>query len=102
VFSWASTGPTPLVLTHDPLFFPSRLDRVHLRRQSEYSQNEVLRPGFVRINLSYVIPDDEADFVIDAVAMVAEKGWRLLPQYMFNPETGEWRHIKHKVVCCWF
>ena len=24
--------------------------------------------------------------------MVAEDGWKLLPQYMFNLESGEWLH----------
>nr|CAB3260581.1 uncharacterized protein LOC100175538 [Phallusia mammillata] len=81
----------------EALLEDSRLDRVHLRRQSEYSQHEVLRPGFVRLNFSYFCSDQEVDFVMEAVAMVACHGWRLLPQYMFNPETGEWRHTKHKV-----
>ncbi|CAH3196907.1 unnamed protein product [Porites evermanni] len=75
----------------------SRLDRVHLRRYHEYSEREILRPGFVRLNLPYFMSDDSVEFVIKAVKMVAEHGWKLLPQYMFNPETGEWKHRKHQV-----
>ncbi|KAJ8037376.1 Cysteine desulfurase 1, chloroplastic [Holothuria leucospilota] len=75
----------------------SRLDRVHLRRYHEYSDREVLRPGFVRLNLPYFMKDDCISFVLDAVAMVSEHGWKLLPQYMFNPETGEWKQRHHQV-----
>ena len=38
------------------------------------------RPGFSRLNLPYFMTDEEADFVIKAVAMVAQNGWKLLPQ----------------------
>ncbi|CAD5112532.1 DgyrCDS1743 [Dimorphilus gyrociliatus] len=69
-----------------------RLDRVHLRRYGEYSNREILRPGFVRLNLPYFAPEEEIDFILEAVAMTAENAWILLPQYTFNPETGEWRH----------
>lgn len=75
----------------------SRLDRVHLRRYNEYSEREILRPGFVRLNLPYFMSEDAVDFVLKAVKMVAEHGWKLLPQYMFNPETGEWKHRTHQV-----
>lgn len=37
----------------------NRLDRSHLRRQHEHSNVEVLRPGFVRLNLPYSASDDE-------------------------------------------
>ena len=73
-----------------------RLDRVHLRRgQAEYSQYEVLRPGFSRLNLPWFASDQDIDFVTDALLFVAEHGWKLMPQYIFNNETGEWRHHTH-------
>ncbi|KAK7474251.1 hypothetical protein BaRGS_00034494, partial [Batillaria attramentaria] len=74
-----------------------RLDRVHLRRYTEYSHREIIRPGFTRLNLPFFMQDDELDFVLQAVTMVAEQGWKLLPQYMFNPETGEWRQRDQQV-----
>ncbi|KAK3696713.1 hypothetical protein QZH41_013068, partial [Actinostola sp. cb2023] len=74
-----------------------RLDRIHLRRYNEYSEHEILRPGFVRLNLPYFMSDEYVQFVLKAIAMVTEHGWKLLPQYMFNPETGEWKHRRHKV-----
>ena len=75
-----------------------RLDREHLRRgHSEYSQFEVLRPGFTRLNLSWFSSDDEVNFVLDALAFIAEHGWKIMPQYIFNNETGEWRHHTNQV-----
>ncbi|GFO25655.1 tRNA 2-thiocytidine biosynthesis protein ttca [Plakobranchus ocellatus] len=69
----------------------SRLDRTHLRRIGEYSHREILRPGFVRLNLPYFMDEACLQFVLEAVRMTAEHGWKLLPQYLFNPETAEWR-----------
>jgi hypothetical protein len=37
--------------------------------------------------------DKEVDYVCKALSMVCERGWRLLPQYRFNNETGEWKHF---------
>ncbi|XP_065845865.1 uncharacterized protein [Oscarella lobularis] len=73
-----------------------RLDRNHLRRYEEHSEREILRPGFVRLNLPYFAPQEEIDYILRAVALVAEHGWKLLPQYTFHPETGEWTHYKQK------
>lgn len=75
----------------------SQLDRTHLRRYLEHSDREVLRPGFVRLNLAFYMPDALVDFVLEAVRQVACHGWKLLPQYNFNPETGEWKHSMHQV-----
>lgn len=74
------------------------MDRTHLRRQGEYSECEILRPGFVRLTLPYFMLDEDIDFVIDAVCMVAEHGWKMLMQYSFNPETGEWKHKSQQVT----
>ncbi|XP_076344944.1 uncharacterized protein LOC143244342 isoform X2 [Tachypleus tridentatus] len=73
------------------------LDRLNLRRYKEYSEREILRPGFVRLNFPYFMPDEEVDFITEALQLVAKEGWKLLPQYIFNPETGEWKHHYHQV-----
>ena len=54
----------------------------------EHSQWEILRPGATRLNLSWFSSQLENQFVIDAVKLVAEEGWKLLPLYRFNNETG--------------
>lgn len=58
---------------------------------------ELLRPGFTRISLPYFINDAELAFVMEAVKMVATEGWKLLPQYVVDLETGEWRHHTNAV-----
>ncbi|CAH1267774.1 Hypp3789 [Branchiostoma lanceolatum] len=74
-----------------------RLDRDHLRRYNEFSEREILRPGFARLNLPYFATDECVDFILEAVAMIAEHGWKLLPQYLFKPDTGEWKNRNHQV-----
>lgn len=37
-------------------------------------------------------------FVVDAVCLLAERGWSLLPLYRLHPETGEWHHRNQTVL----
>jgi hypothetical protein len=30
--------------------------------------------------------------LLDAIHLIANDGWRLLPHYNFDPDTGQWRH----------
>ena len=53
---------------------------------------EGIKPGWVRVNLNYFISEDVSDYIIKAVDLVASDGWRLLPDYRFEPATGLWRH----------
>lgn len=53
---------------------------------------EGIKPGWVRVNFNYFLDDVVFDYVVRAVAMVAEHGWRLAPQYRFEPTSGLWRH----------
>ncbi|XP_047998587.1 uncharacterized protein LOC125235963 isoform X3 [Leguminivora glycinivorella] len=54
--------------------------------------NEHLRPGFFRVSLQYFMSDSELAFVLEALKMVATEGWKILPQYVVNPQTGQWKH----------
>lgn len=84
------------------LFCFSRLDRSHLRRRGEHSSYEMLRPGFARVSIPYFMSDSEIAYVLEALKMVATEGWKLLPQYILNPETGEWRHNTNTVWTLFF
>lgn len=53
---------------------------------------EVVKPGWVRLNFNYFIPEEEFQYILEAVHMVANDGWRLLPLYEFESETAIWRH----------
>lgn len=53
---------------------------------------EGIKPGWVRINFNYFISDTVADYLTDAVDLIATGGHRLLTDYRFDPRTGLWRH----------
>jgi selenocysteine lyase/cysteine desulfurase len=53
---------------------------------------EGIKPGWVRLNFNYFIPDTVRDYLIDAVDLLARQGHRLLTDYVFDPRTGLWRH----------
>ncbi|MFT4822184.1 MAG: selenocysteine lyase/cysteine desulfurase [Halioglobus sp.] len=60
--------------------------------ESEISQGvTVLRPGWVRLNFNYFIGEDEFEYLLRAVELVAEHGWRILPFYSFEECSGTWR-----------
>jgi len=51
-----------------------------------------IKPGWVRINFNYFISDAVRDYLVDAVDLIARLGHRLLPDYLFDPRGGLWRH----------
>ena len=53
---------------------------------------EVIKPGWVRVNFNYFIPEEEFTYILEAVHLVADQGWRLLPLYTYEAETALWRH----------
>jgi hypothetical protein len=52
----------------------------------------VIKPGWVRVNFNYFIAEEEFAYILEAVHLVADQGWRLLPQYGYEPGTALWRH----------
>lgn len=54
--------------------------------------NTVLRPGWVRLNFNYFLDDASFDYILSAVELIAEHGWRLLSQYRYVPASGTWIH----------
>ena len=53
---------------------------------------EGIRPGWVRVNFNYFISEHALEFVLRAVHLVADHGWRLVPNYRFDPMTALWVH----------
>jgi selenocysteine lyase/cysteine desulfurase len=49
-----------------------------------------LRPGWVRVNFHYLLTDEEACFLLDAIRFVADNGRYFLPLYRFDVRTGSW------------
>lgn len=74
-----------------------RLLGIDLARSHEFEREitggcEGIKPGWVRVNFNYFVSDAVADYLIDAVRLVARDGWRLLGDYRFDTVTGMWRH----------
>jgi len=74
-----------------------RLLGIGLRRSHELEHEiaggcEGIKPGWVRVNVNYFLSDAVADYLIEAVRLVARDGWRLLGDYRFDPATGRWTH----------
>ena len=68
------------------------LERSHAFEREISTGCEGIKPGWVRINFNYFISDAVVDYIVAAVAFVAEHGWRLLGDYHFETATGLWRH----------
>ncbi|WES63693.1 aminotransferase class V-fold PLP-dependent enzyme [Microbacter sp. GSS18] len=75
---------------------------IDLDRSLEYDREisrgcEGIKPGWVRINFNYFISPAVFDYLVEAVRLVARDGWRLLPDYRFDPERGLWHHRRGPV-----
>ena len=51
-----------------------------------------IKPGWVRVNFNYFISETVFDYILAAVHLIADQGWKLLPQYHFDPASGRWWH----------
>lgn len=74
-----------------------RLLGIDIERSHEFEREitrgcEGIKPGWVRVNFNYFLSEEVFSFMVDAVHMIASDGWRLLPQYNFDPDSGLWTH----------
>jgi len=53
---------------------------------------EGIKPGWVRVNFNYFISEGVFNYIVEAIQLLATDGWRLLPDYTFDPVSGIWRH----------
>ncbi len=70
------------------------LERSHAFEREITRGCEGIKPGWVRVNFTYFVDEQVADYIIDAVRFVARNGARFLTDYGFDPHTGLWRHRK--------
>ncbi|MBL4630588.1 MAG: aminotransferase class V-fold PLP-dependent enzyme, partial [Paraglaciecola sp.] len=59
----------------------------------------ILRPGWVRLNFNYFIDEATFEYIVRAVELVAEHGWRLLPFYHFDC-SGVWCYQQQNTPLC--
>jgi hypothetical protein len=57
---------------------------------------EVLKPGWVRINIHYTLSQEDVDYLIKAIDFIANYGHLFLQEYTVNKNTGEWKHREFK------
>jgi hypothetical protein len=74
-----------------------RLLGIDIETSREYEREiargcEGIKPGWVRVNFNYFISESVFEFILRAVNLVADHGWRLVPQYRFDPMTALWSH----------
>jgi selenocysteine lyase/cysteine desulfurase len=74
-----------------------RLLGIDIERSHEFEHEiasgcEGIKPGWVRVSFNYFISDAVFRYIVRAVSMVADHGWKLVPHYRFSLESGLWRH----------
>ena len=74
-----------------------RLLDIDITRSAAF-EREILRgcrgvkPGWARLNFNYFVSEAVFEYLVEAVRMVAAEGWKLLPDYAFDPQSGGWHH----------
>jgi len=48
--------------------------------------------AFTRLTFNYFMSEAAFAYVIDAIKLLARSGWKLLPLYRFDPDSGLWHH----------
>jgi selenocysteine lyase/cysteine desulfurase/CRP-like cAMP-binding protein len=48
--------------------------------------------SFVRVSFNYFVSQTVFDYIVEAVHLLADHGWKLLPLYRFDPNSGLWHH----------
>jgi hypothetical protein len=69
------------------------IERSHAFEREIARGCEGIKPGWVRVNFNYFLDEAVFDYVLRAVDLVADEGWRLLPLYRFDELTGLWHHV---------
>lgn len=63
-------------------------------RPNDYvsARMDSLKPGFTRFNIPFFLNDTQVDYILHAVEFVAQHGWKFLPLYEFQADTGKFWH----------
>jgi len=74
-----------------------RLLGIDIERSHEFEHEitegcEGIKPGWTRVSFNYFISETVFRYLVDAVDLVGERGWKLLPEYRFNAANGVWHH----------
>ena len=53
-----------------------------------------LNPGWVYLNLHYILSELDIDYICNVIDFIANHGYLFISYYEFDLVTGEWAHIK--------
>ena len=68
------------------------LDRSEELRTEISRGCEGIKPGWVRVNFNYFVSETVFAYVVAAVELIADLGYRLIEDYTFDAASGLWRH----------
>jgi selenocysteine lyase/cysteine desulfurase len=68
------------------------LERSHAFQREISKGCEGLKPGWTRLNINYFLSEATCDYLIAAVHLIADQGWKLLTDYTFELRTSRWHH----------
>ncbi|MFS2154215.1 aminotransferase class V-fold PLP-dependent enzyme [Rhizobium sp. Rhizsp42] len=57
-------------------------------RQAILSGDEIMKPGFIRLNLSVLLDDEKVRFILDSVAQIAADATAFVADYDFDPSRA--------------
>ncbi|MBO9195086.1 aminotransferase class V-fold PLP-dependent enzyme [Rhizobium sp. 16-449-1b] len=57
-------------------------------RQAILSGDEIMKPGFIRLNFSVLLDDEKVRFILDSVAQIAADATAFEPDYDFDPSRA--------------
>ncbi len=63
------------------------LDRSHAFEDQILEGCSGIKPGWTRVSFNYFISETVFHTIVQAVALIAEQGWKLLPWYRFDPTS---------------
>ncbi|HAW50718.1 MAG TPA: aminotransferase, partial [Flavobacteriales bacterium] len=76
---------------HDLLNIDEPISQKYISELS--TGNLGIKPGWVRLNFNYFIPEDEFNYLMNCMIWISENGWKLLNAYHFDDKEGMW-HAK--------
>ena len=64
----------------------------HMIKQMSQYKNELSRPGYYRLNLHFTLTQNELEYITKAVKYICQNGWKFLPIYTIDIESGNYYH----------
>ncbi len=78
------------------------IDKVHSNTIADAvdAGHNILKPGWVRLNLNYFIGEETFEYLLRAVELLAEHGWKMFSAYSYDAERSLWVHSANTPQHC--